>query len=63
MSGKLMKKLRRQAEVQTIGKPWISIEVNPIVEDRIFKKPTGAVELRHSPRSGKGIYQQLKKEH
>lgn len=62
MSGKNMKRLRRQAELQTIGKPWVAMEINPIVEDLMFMKPTGSVELRHSPHSGRGIYNRLKKE-
>lgn len=63
MSGKQMKRLRREAERRTVGKPWVAMEINPIVTDKLFRQPTGAVEIRHSPKSGRGIYNSLKKEH
>ena len=62
MNGKAAKRLRRQAELETVGRPWVMMQIHPIVEDRLFKKPTGMVMLEHSPRSGRGIYLTLKKD-
>ncbi len=63
MNGKAAKRMRREAERQTVGKPWVAMQVHPIVEDRMFRKPTGSVMLEHSPKSGRGIYNSLKKEY
>jgi len=63
MNSKQAKRMRREAERRTVGKPWVAIQVHPIVKDRLFKQPTGSVMLEHSPRSGRGIYNSLKKEY
>ena len=62
INGKQAKRLRRQAR-GPLGRPWVDIQITPIVADTLFKKSTGSVMLEHSPRSGRGIYLSLKKEH
>jgi len=59
MSGKQMKKLRREAERRTVGKKWLSGGVVQIKDDKGRQKGFKAVL---SPESGRGIYQGLKKE-
>lgn len=59
MSGKQMKKLRRQAEIQTVGNRWDSC-----VPRQNFNPKGRAVGIRieQSQQSGRGVYQRLKKE-
>jgi hypothetical protein len=59
MSGKRMKKLRRQAEAQTVGVPWKLGQVRYNTKLSNYSEAP-RVELR--PESGRHIYQQLKKE-
>lgn len=59
MSGKQMKKLRRQAEKQTVGVPWAFGDLRHNFNRD--GRSTG-VKVQLHARSGRAIYQQLKKE-
>lgn len=59
MSGKQMKRLRRQVEKQTVGIRW----EHPTIRNQYNDKGRAiGIRIEHSPRSGRGIYQTLKKE-
>lgn len=60
MSGKQMKKLRRQAEAASVGTPWKAGGLQS-TRDRDGNKKGAKVVL--STTSGRGIYKALKKEH
>jgi hypothetical protein len=60
MNGKQAKRLRRQAEQETIGKRWDGLTVQNQYND---KGRAVSIRIEHSPQSGRGVYQTLKKEY
>lgn len=60
MNGKAAKRLRRQAEQKSVGRRWDDFTVQNQYNDR---GRAVSIRIEHSPRSGRGIYQTLKKEH